>query len=128
MIVLDGSALFAYLLDETGAERCEQVFASDEKFAISAASLAEFLIVAGRKDVSEKAQRLIEALAPEVVPLTEQRAHAAAEAYRIWGKGSRQADLNIMDCFAYALAKEHRCPLLFVGDDFTRTDIDSALA
>jgi hypothetical protein len=37
--------------------------------------------------------------------------------------GVHPAGLNICDCFAYALAKELDCPLLFVGDDFSRTDV-----
>jgi ribonuclease VapC len=37
------------------------------------------------------------------------------------------AALNFGDCFAYEVAKEHACPLLYVGDDFSKTDIESAL-
>jgi len=128
VIVLDGSAIFAYILDEPEADRCEQLFTSDEPFAISAACLAELLIVAGRKGVSRQAERMIASLSPEVYPVTEQRARAAAEAYGRWGKGVHPARLNIIDCFAYALALEHRCPLLFVGNDFALTDATPALS
>ena len=62
-----------------------------------------------------------------VVPLTEERALAAALGYVRWGKGFHPAALNFGDCFAYALAKEHDCPLLFVGDDFTKTDVKPAI-
>lgn len=128
MIVLDGSALLAYLLDEPDAERCEQVFAGSDRFLISAASLAELLIVAGRKGVLDQVEQLLASLAPDVITLTRQGAAAAAAAYRRWGKGSQRAKLNIMDCFAYALAMEHSCPLLFVGDDFAKTDVTPARA
>ncbi len=43
--------------------------------------------------------------------------------WRRWGKGGHPAGLNFGDCFAYGLASEMRCPLLFVGDDFAKTDV-----
>jgi ribonuclease VapC len=60
--------------------------------------------------------------------VTEQQAHIARQAYRDFGKGSgHPARLNFADCFAYALAKDFGEPLLFKGDDFSRTDVTSAL-
>ena len=50
-------------------------------------------------------------------------ARHVAKAYDEWGKGVHPAALNFGDCFAYAVAKEQRCPLLYVGDDFSKTDI-----
>ncbi len=47
----------------------------------------------------------------------------AINAFRSFGKGRHQAGLNIGDCFAYALARATGLPLLFKGNDFTRTDI-----
>jgi ribonuclease VapC len=55
------------------------------------------------------------------------QARIAREAYRDFGKGRRRAGLNFGDCFAYALAKEKDEPLLFKGDDFCHTDIESAI-
>jgi ribonuclease VapC len=46
-------------------------------------------------------------------------------AWRRFGKGRHPAGLNYGDCFAYALAKSRRLPLLFEGDDFSQTDIAS---
>jgi len=37
------------------------------------------------------------------------------------------AQLNIVDCAVYALAKVRSQPLLFKGGDFDRTDVQSAL-
>jgi addiction module HigA family antidote len=51
----------------------------------------------------------------------------AIEAFRRFGKGRRRAALNIGDCFAYALAAATGEPRLFTGNDFTHTDIRSAL-
>jgi uncharacterized protein with PIN domain len=65
----------------------------------------------------------------EIGPVTQTQARIAREAYRDFGRASgHQARLNFGDCFAYALAKAMNEPLLFKGDDFTRTDITSALA
>jgi len=64
-----------------------------------------------------------------IEPVTEAQARIAREAYRDFGRGSgHPACLNFGDCFAYALAKAMNEPLLFKSDDFTRTDITSALA
>ena len=57
------------------------------------------------------------------MPVTPIRAERVAEAYRQWGKGNHPARLNFGDCFAYALAKELACPLVFIGNDFARTDV-----
>jgi ribonuclease VapC len=37
------------------------------------------------------------------------------------------AGLNFGDCFAYEVAKSHSCPLLYIGDDFAKTDLKAAL-
>jgi len=61
-------------------------------------------------------------------PVKLSQAGIARDAYRDYGKGSgHKASLNFGDCFAYALAKETNEPLLFKGDDFSNTDIASAL-
>jgi ribonuclease VapC len=62
-----------------------------------------------------------------IVPVTAAAARRVGQAYEQWGRGMHPAALNFGDCFAYALAKERACPLLYVGDDFTKTDIDGAL-
>ena len=50
-----------------------------------------------------------------------------AEAHARWGRGAKTAGLNFGDCFAYAVAKENNCALLYVGRDFARTDVKSVL-
>jgi ribonuclease VapC len=63
-----------------------------------------------------------------VAPVTEKQARIARDAYRDFGKGSGQpAQLNFGDCFAYALAKDLREPLLFKGSDFIHTDIGGTI-
>ena len=63
----------------------------------------------------------------EIEPVTAEQARIAREAYRDFGKGSgHPAQLNFGDCFAYALAKSTDEPLLFVGLDFSHTDVTAA--
>ena len=126
MIVLDGSALFAVLLDEAEADRCADAIENAGRLVMSAASFTECLIVASGKGIYERMNALLEGLDLELLAVTSNRARAAAEAYRIWGKGFHKASLNFGDSFAYALAKELECPLLFVGNDFAATDITPA--
>jgi len=123
MIAVDTSALMAVVLDEHAADACSTALADAAAIAISAGTLAEALIVAGRRNVGRAMQRLIQGLGCEVVPVTESDAVAVAAAYARWGKGIHRAGLNYGDCFAYALARRRGCPLLFVGDDFAHTDV-----
>lgn len=64
-----------------------------------------------------------------VVAMTDTEAHGALAAYARYGKGrGHKAQLNMSDCFSYACARAHGVPLLFIGNDFSQTDIPSALA
>lgn len=127
MIVVDGSALFAILLGESAAEQCETAIERADSLLLSAGSLAEILIVALGKGVFEQMSAFVDALEPTIIDLTPHRARAAADAYSRYGKGFHPAALNLGDSFAYALAEEHACPLLYIGNDFARTDIISAI-
>ncbi len=66
---------------------------------------------------------LVTRLQIEVVPVTGEQAELARAAYRTYGKGVHPAGLDFADCFSYALARFMGEPLLFVGDDFSKTDI-----
>lgn len=127
MTVVDTSALIAVLLREPAAGACSGILEADPDLLMSAATLAEALIVGGRRGVGAEMATLIDGVAIEIVPLMPADAHRAAEVYARWGKGVHPAALNFGDCFAYALAKERNCPLLFVGDDFARTDIKPSI-
>jgi ribonuclease VapC len=70
---------------------------------------------------------LLDGFGFEMVSVTPAAARRISEAYSRWGKGVQKAGLNFGDCFAYEVAKEHDCPLLYIGDDFARTDLASAL-
>ncbi len=127
MIAIDTSALMAIALREPAADACQKVLEEQTEVLISAATVAEALIVAGRRNIGAETAGLIDDLGFTVVPLTLAGARRAALAYARWGKGVHAASLNFGDCFAYAVAKEHNCPLLFVGRDFAQTDITAAL-
>ena len=126
MIVIDTSALMAVLLDEPDAPRCIAVLTTGGALAISAGTLAEARIVTARRGAREALDRLLARLKPEIVAVTAEEAALIANAYDRWGKGVHPAGLNFGDCFAYALAKVRGWRLLYVGEDFLRTDIDSA--
>lgn len=127
MIVVDTSALMAIAQDEPAAAACAAVIEAEDRVLISAGTVAEALIVTGRRNVRREVENLIESLGFEVVPVTAATAQRMALAYDRWGKGVSPAGLNFGDCFAYELAKANDCPLLFVGDDFGRTDVKAAL-
>ena len=126
MIAVDTSALMAILLDEAEAESCVAAIEGAEALLISAGTVAEALIVAGRRGLGDEMAALIEGLGFEVAPLTAASARRVAESYRRWGKGIHPAALNFGDCFSHALAEARGCPLLYVGEDFARTDLRPA--
>lgn len=127
MIVVDTSALIAILLWEPEGFVCESALWEEDDVLISAGTLTETLIVAGRQNAGAALRVLLDELDLTVVPLDARAAGQAADAYDRWGKGVHPARLNLADCFAYALAKERDLPLLFVGNDFAQTDVKRAL-
>jgi ribonuclease VapC len=126
VIVVDTSALMAILLGEPEAADCRSAISAHADLLISAPTMTEALIVAAGRQLHGEMAALIDALMLTVTPLSEARAYAAVRAYRRWGKGFHLAKLNFGDAFAYALAEEMNCPLLYVGDDFARTDVQRA--
>jgi len=127
VIVVDTFALMAILLREPLAEACETALVSSGPLAISAGTIAEALIVAGARKLGFQMATLIDRLDFEVEPVTLENARSVVKAYEVWGKGRHAGRLIFGDCFAYSLAHERACPLLFVGDDFSKTDIEVAL-
>lgn len=71
-------------------------------------------------------EKLIAGLGFEIIGVTAATVQLVVQAYGTWGKGVHPAALNFGDCFAYALAKERGCRLLYVGEDFPRTDLERA--
>ena len=127
MIAVDTSALMAILLGEAAAEACAALLEAEDEVLISAGTVAEALIVAARRDLGDEMERLIGGLGMEVVDVTAASARRVAHAYDRWGKGVHPAGLNFGDCFAYEVARQRGCRLLFVGGDFARTDVTRVL-
>jgi ribonuclease VapC len=127
VIAVDTSALMAILRKELLGEACEAALKVDGEILMSAGTLTESLIVARRKGALPGMEILLDRLRLTIIDVTPEVAHAAAEAYGRWGKGFHEADLNYGDCFSYVTAKANDCPLLYVGDDFARTDVRCAL-
>ena len=84
------------------------------------------MVIDGARDAvaSRELDELLTEARARIEPVTAEQARIAREAYRDFGRGSgHPAKLNFGDCFAYALAKSKREPLLCKGDDFVHTDV-----
>ena len=127
MIAVDTSALMAVVLDESDAAACRGALETEAHVVMSAGTLLEALIVASGRNVADEVEQLVAGLGVEIMPVTAASARRAAEAYVRWGKGFDRAGLNYGDCFAYEIAADNACPLLFIGNDFIKTDIASAI-
>jgi ribonuclease VapC len=131
-MVIDSSALVALLLGEPETAGFVKAIAAASSCVVSAPSYLETAIVILARsgpNAQEKFDRLLNDLEIEVVPFARDQATLAITAYRQYGKGSgHAAGLNFGDCFSYALAKLRDEPLLFKGDDFSRTDLRIAIA
>jgi ribonuclease VapC len=125
-MVLDTSAVIAILQNEPGSDHLVKAMESAGTLRISAASAVEAGIIMLTRYGEEgelELDLLLHRLGITVVPVTESLAAMARHAYRKFGKGRHPARLNFGDCFAYALAVSLNEPLLFTGDDFSKTDV-----
>ncbi|WAP70845.1 type II toxin-antitoxin system VapC family toxin [Jiella pelagia] len=127
MIVLDTSALMGILLAEPEAEACTDALERADRVLVFGGTLAEALIVAARRGFGSQMEKLIADIDPEVAAVDRTAAERAANAYARWGKGFHPAKLNYSDCFAYELAERHECALLYIGSDFSKTDIPAVI-
>jgi ribonuclease VapC len=118
MIAVDTSALMAIVLDEPEADGCIAALEAEDEILISAGTVAEALIVSARRTVEAEVTSIIDRLGFEIVTVTPASARRIAEAYRQWGRGLHPAALNFGDCFAYEVAREYACRLLYIGGDF----------
>jgi ribonuclease VapC len=130
---VDASAIVAILTREPEADAL--VDALEQAQAAISSPIAIFEAAAGicRKrrtsveEAQEDVQEFLRLSGIRVMPVTEKEADTALAAFARYGKGrGHPARLNLGDCFAYAMAKNHRATLLFTGNDFAKTDILSA--
>jgi ribonuclease VapC len=130
-LIVDTSAIVAILRGEPDADRYVEALGRATEPVVSAGTYLETAIVidANRDPVlSGRLDDLLAVAGITVEPVTQRHAEMARQAFRDFGRGSgHPAGLNFGDCFAYALARASGQPLLFKGDDFSRTDVTSAL-
>ncbi len=125
-MVIDTSALAAVLFDEPERPVFLARIAADGTLLISAATLVEagVLLEARRgESAGRELDLFLHRAGVLCVALDERQTTLARSAWRRFGKGRHPAALNLGDCFSYALARARGEPLLFKGDDFSRTDI-----
>ena len=128
-MIVDSSALLAVLLREPDSERYETAIATAPNCRMSAVNVLETSIVVegrGGAAAGHELDAFLDRAEIALVPVTTEQVRAARVAWRRFGKGNHPARLNLGDCFAYALAKTAEEPLLFKGDDFSRTDVEAA--
>jgi ribonuclease VapC len=129
-MIIDSSAIIAILEREPEVDDFTKLIAEDGECAICAPTYVEASIIVERRRspvLRREFDDLIVKALIRIEPFTEQHARIAREAYRDYGKGSgHPAQLNIGDCFSYALARATGEALLFKGDDFIHTDLRAA--
>ena len=127
---MDTSALLAVLLEEPDGALFLARLSSTPRPLLSAAKWHELgIVIDGRKGPQwlPDLDGFLEGLEVAVVPVSLSQAAIARNAYRHYGKGNHPASLNFGHCFAYALARDRDLPLLFKGEDFSRTDLRPAM-
>jgi len=124
-MVVDTSALVAIMLGEPSAPALIERILHGMPVLAAPNYLEAYMVINKffRTDTEKTLRQRITQLGITIVPFTDEHAEAAAKAFERFGKGRHPAGLNFGDCIAYGLAKVSGQPLIFVGDDFTKTDI-----
>jgi len=130
---VDASAIVAILTREPEADALADVLESARSPITSPIAVFEAALGICRKrhasveEAGEDVREFLGVAGVRTVSITEREAETALAAFSRYGRGrGHPAQLNLGDCFAYAMAKNHRTALLFKGDDFDKTDIPVA--
>ncbi len=128
MIAIDTSALIAIITQEPAKDAILRKIEGQTKRLVSIVTRVETLMGASRifADCEQKIQKFLRSMDIESAVVDDNHLRWARHAFMTYGKGRHAARLNICDCFSYAAAKVLDAPLLYVGDDFAKTDIRSA--
>lgn len=128
-MIVDASALLAIVFQEPGHEMLLARLGQADAAAAGTPTLAETGIVLHARlgaAADGMLERMLDELAIQEIPFGEVHWREAVDAFRRFGRGRHAASLNFGDCLAYAAARLAGEPLLFVGDDFARTDLERA--
>jgi ribonuclease VapC len=129
-MVIDTSALLAVLFGEPEGEAFAGAIEADPKRLVSAVSALEAaIVVEARKGPAggRELDLLLHRARVDIVAFGEAQVEIARDAWRRFGKGNHPASLNFGDCFSYALSKSSGEPLLFKGEDFSKTDVSRVM-
>lgn len=129
-MIIDTSAIIAVLKDEEMSAQVISTMKKANEIGISAGTWLELFIVVENKQspvTVGRTERLLAEFDVTIAPVCREQSAIGRKAFRDFGRGRHRAKLNFGDCFSYALAKHRRQSLLYVGNDFSLTDIDSAL-
>ncbi len=126
---VDASAIVAILTREPEAARLADRLEGATTPITSAIAVFEAALGLCRKRHASVAEAhadlgsFLQITGIQTVPITSREAATALDAFARYGKGrGHPAQLNLGDCFAYAVAQNHQVPLLYKGDDFAHTD------
>ena len=128
-MIVDTSALLAVIFRESGYERIVERLQRADGAAAGSATLCETgIVLQARLGPAGDGvlERMLDELAIDEISFSSIHWREALDAFRSFGKGRHGAALNFGDCMSYAVARLAGEPLLFVGDDFSKTDIDRA--
>lgn len=128
-MIVNSSAIVAILFRESGYEHLVEKVTAASDVGIGAATLVETGIVLSARlgrDARPLLARFLAETEMVVIPLQETHFGLAVGAWLKYGKGRHPAALNYGDCLSYAVAKAAHLPLLCIGDDFPKTDIELA--
>lgn len=128
-MVIDTSAIVAILCNELKAETLRRAIVADTVRLVPATCVFEArMVLVSRRGEHALAEidLWLTKIAADVIAVDADLVDVATQAWLTYGKGRHPAGLNFTDCFSYALAKRSDEPLLFIGDDFSKTDIQAA--
>lgn len=127
-MVIDTSAIVAILRNELKAETLRRAIVADTVRLVPATCVFEArMVLVSRRGEHALAEidLWLTKIAADVIAVDADLVDVATQAWLTYGKGRHPAGLNFADCFSYALAKRSDEPLLFIGDDFSKTDIQA---
>lgn len=128
-MVLDSSAIVAIHLRERGHEELIEKIEAAPVIVAGVPTVLETVMVLSariRQDARPLVYGFLRRLQTEIVAFNDEHLDAAVTAFLLFGRGRHPAALNFGDCMAYAVASVSELPLLFTGEDFTRTDVARA--